>query len=433
MKVIDCAILLSSCAVEIYLIYTFFSIFFEKRIYFDDNKYRVWGYNLIAVLLLFFCNAIGNGDMNLFLFPLSTWFYILILFYGKFGSRLLYFFMAFSIIWGSEWIYAIILGVGNNAYKNMSQMPFMVLSLKLLTYVLFIVLEHLMGKRKRKMSNKLFINYLCLPLASFVMMNVIFYSDIDFSSGTKIMMTICYIFMLLGNIIVFYAFNQYSEEVNNNLEKQILITKQKADLDYYMQRAENEESHNEFVHNTSHYLRAIDKFAQMKDYESIIKIIGEIDNQMEEHEIVSFSNYHVLNVILSEKQKLADDNNINFDIFIEPGIILNMVEDIDLIAMMGNLLDNAFRAARDCKNERYVKLKIYMQDVLGFCVIKIINNFWGDIVMDGDRFISTKIEKGIHGLGISSVNKIAEKYGGFLSCKVSDNIFEAVLLLSTDK
>ena len=52
----------------------------------------------------------------------------------------------------------------------------------------------------------------------------------------------------------------------------------------------------------------------MKDYESIIKIIGEIDNQMEEHEIVSFSNYHVLNVILSEKQKLADDNNINFDI-----------------------------------------------------------------------------------------------------------------------
>ena len=220
---------------------------------------------------------------------------------------------------------------------------------------------------------------------------------------------------------------------NQNLEKQILITKQKADLDYYMQRAENEESHNEFVHNTSHYLRAIDKFAQMKDYESIIKIIGEIDNQMEEHEIVSFSNYHVLNVILSEKQKLADDNNINFDIFIEPGIILNMVEDIDLIAMMGNLLDNAFRAARDCKNERYVKLKIYMQDVLGFCVIKIINNFLGDIVMDGDRFISTKTEKGIHGLGISSVNKIAEKYGGFLSCKVSDNIFEAVLLLSTDK
>jgi len=45
-------------------------------------------------------------------------------------------------------------------------------------------------------------------------------------------------------------------------------------------------------------------------------------------------------------------------------------------------------------------------------------------------FLSQK-EKGLHGLGIGSVNKMAEKYGGYLSCKVEKDVFTAVLLLST--
>lgn len=163
MSIIDFVILLLSCVVEIYLFYTFFGNFFQKRIWFTDNSCRIRCFNIFVIIILILCNLLGNGDINLFLFPAVTWLYTWVLFRGKFSGRVLYFIMAFSIIWGSEWVYAIILDVGNNAYKNMSQMPFMVLSLKLLTYILFIIVEQLIGKKKRKwIINSLLIIYVYL-------------------------------------------------------------------------------------------------------------------------------------------------------------------------------------------------------------------------------------------------------------------------------
>ncbi len=74
-----------------------------------------------------------------------------------------------------------------------------------------------------------------------------------------------------------------------------------------------------------------------------------------------------------------------------------------------------------------------MQEIGGFCVIKVINRFSGELDKNGDSFVSTKAEPGLHGYGISSVNRIAEKYGGCLECSAdeAENIFEAVLILST--
>lgn len=283
------------------------------------------------------------------------------------------------------------------------------------------------------MDNKLFANYICLPIANFGMMTGVFYSNIDFSSDVKIkiLMTICYALMLFGNIIIFYAFNKYAEEINSNLENHILIVKQRADLNYYEQRVKIEENHNEFVHNTSHFLRAINQLAMMNDCDSILKMVGELDAQIEQHEIIWYSNSHILNVILSDRQQQAEDENVLFDIFIEPGVVLTMVEDVDLIAMFGNLLDNAFRATCECSDEKFVQLKIYMQEAGGFCVVKILNSFSGNIIKIEDKFTSTKKEKGKHGLGIKNVHRIAEKYGGYLSCKVKGNVFETILLLST--
>lgn len=72
-----------------------------------------------------------------------------------------------------------------------------------------------------------------------------------------------------------------------------------------------------------------------------------------------------------------------------------------------------------------------MQETGGFCVVKIQNRFNGIILKENDSFKSTKNEPGIHGIGIMSVNGIAEKYGGFLECDVNNDIFGAILVLST--
>ena len=101
--------------------------------------------------------------------------------------------------------------------------------------------------------------------------------------------------------------------------------------------------------------------------------------------------------------------------------------------MLGNLLDNAIRAAAETQGEKYIKSYIYMKEVGGFCVIKITNPFENiKHTQDGD-FATTKKDDGMHGIGLHSVRRIAEKYGGCLMCTAEDKTFETVLLISIDE
>ena len=78
---------------------------------------------------------------------------------------------------------------------------------------------------------------------------------------------------------------------------------------------------------------------------------------------------------------------------------------MDLISMLGNLLDNAIRAAAETQGEKYIKSYIYMKEVGGFCVIKITNPFENiKHTQDGD-FATTKKDDGMHGIGLHSVRR----------------------------
>ena len=79
--------------------------------------------------------------------------------------------------------------------------------------------------------------------------------------------------------------------------------------------------------------------------------------------------------MLNEKRREAGKQGIHTDFYVEPGVLLQHVAPMDLISMLGNLLDNAIRAAAETHGEKYIKSYIYMKEVGGFCVIKITNPF----------------------------------------------------------
>lgn len=434
MNLIDYYMLLIYCIVEIYVIYTFFACFFEKKFWAKERK-NLFVINAVAVFSLYGVNLVGKRELNLVMFIVITLAYAMTLFAGKTGSKVLCYIVADSIIFASECLFGIIFNQTNEKDMLMSGAHHEILPLKLLTYIVFVLAEQFIGKSRRKMDNHVFIEYLCLPVAGFGIMAGIFYSGIDFDTNVyvKVLITVCFSLLLIGNILVFYAFNRYSEEMYQNAEKQILITKQQADLKYYTQMDEVQGNHNEFIHNINHYLSLIHNYARQDDCESIMKAVEEMNGHIEDSETEIFCSHHVLNMILSEKKGWAEKNQIDFDVYVEPGVRLDMVSDIDLVALLGNLLDNALRAAGECRGQKYVKLRIFMQDIGGFCIFRIINGYSGDIAMQGDTFLSTKSEKGLHGLGIGSVNKMAEKYGGYLSCKIEKDVFTAILLLSTQE
>lgn len=59
--------------------------------------------------------------------------------------------------------------------------------------------------------------------------------------------------------------------------------------------------------------------------------------------------------------------------------------------------------------------------VQGYLVFRVMNYFEHDLVMDGDRLMSSKKDDKLHGLGILSIRYTLEKYHGSYSAEVDEN------------
>lgn len=431
---LDNFIQLLCCVFEVYIYYEFFCAYFEFR-----QIFQIWWHRMtvgvVSVMGLFFVNSLGSSYMNLIGFIFIIWTSFVIVFQADIGSRVIYFLMALFIGAGCEFLFGILLSVpiyiqNQHSVVNLSSIPWHMFTMKLLTYILLSITKQCFGHSNKVMSSKLFLNYLFIPTASFEIMLLTYYSGVDamMERSSRALLCIVFALMLLGNILIFRAFNRYSDELNISTEQKLIILRQGIDLQYYSQLQMLDNKQQTFIHDMSHYLKTIGELAKEKRVDSIISIIQDLNIELENNVLTIYCNNPVVNSILSEKKSMAEKNNINMDIYVEPGVTWNGIADVDLITMLSNLLDNALRAASEV-SDKCIMVRMYTENGGYFRIVKIENCFSGEFIKCESEFMSTKKENGIHGIGIKSVETTAMKYNGYLECFARDRMFTAVLVL----
>ena len=88
---------------------------------------------------------------------------------------------------------------------------------------------------------------------------------------------------------------------------------------------------------------------------------------------------------------------------------LSEVEDIDLVAILGNLMDNALASA-ERSTEKKMSLATTWRN--SYSVIVITNSCDQDPVTMGEHLFTTKEDKKLHGFGLKSVRRTLKKYQG---------------------
>lgn len=136
-----------------------------------------------------------------------------------------------------------------------------------------------------------------------------------------------------------------------------------------------------------------------------------------QEQISSYENYYktgntFLDIIIRDKVQKAKEQGIDFSAMIhfEDGSFL---EPLDISAIFGNALDNAIEASLKLPaSERLITIKANrFRDMLS---IVIENNAAHEIAADRQ---TTKQDKFLHGFGLKSIEKSAEKYQGQCSVK----------------
>lgn len=433
--VLNHILLLFDCIIDLYFFYSFFQCYFHCRNSFQSVK-NIMKINAVMVMLTYLVNAYRTDLSGFIVTGILSVVYVCILFDGRFADKLLYFTSAFCIISGGEVLCEKLFHLQSVFAQNSPNALILFILGKTVTYFVFIIAEYLTGRRADVKRNVGVLTlYLAISVSCIGVMVGFFCSDASLleSHAIHMIITASFLLMLVENITMHHVFHKYSEQTERNTGQQALIERQKADLLFYQDTEHVRKHYGEIIHNTKNYLVTISNLARTQDYEAIIKLINEIGEEMNQGRTCFFCHHRIMNAILNEKKHAAGQKQIQFDVEIDPKIKVDHISDADLVAMLGNLLDNAIRAAASHTGERYVLFRAYTKETGGYCLIKITNAFSGQIIKENDTFLSTKKTPGIHGVGLKSVSRMAEKYGGYLVCNVKDNVFEASLLLPVDR
>lgn len=239
-------------------------------------------------------------------------------------------------------------------------------------------------------------------------------------------------------LIVYVMASILAAIIANRMRNMILQMQQlkqyEVEWTYLEQLEKKEEKNSEFIHNVNHHFMAIGELARAKHCDQIVNLLEELKVTLAQNERIIYANHKVVNAVLSEKMSEAMELQIDFDAYVEPGTGFGSVTNSDWVIMLGNLLDNAFDAVKECKGEkRRIILRIYMEQQGKVCVVKIVNYFTKKPLYRKTGFVSTKQVKGVHGIGVKSVENTIEKYGGYLQCLIEEECFTAILVLPIEK
>ena len=196
---------------------------------------------------------------------------------------------------------------------------------------------------------------------------------------------------------------------------------------YYQELEQNQQTMRRLRHDMKNHLNIIGTFLRDNEIEQAKEYFQELNQEFASNLKVYCPN-KIVNAVLNNKEQLALDSNIQCDFQIDLETSPK-IDDIDLCSILGNTIDNAIEALRKVPklSERILSLKARYTN--GFFSYEIKNSKINEIQKKGGRFLTDKIEKEAHGIGLRSVQTIVEKYNGDMDISYTDDTFTVTIVI----
>lgn len=230
----------------------------------------------------------------------------------------------------------------------------------------------------------------------------------------EIWMSVSALVLLLSNIVVFASYQHMQHISVRYAELLLRKKKEEADEEYYTTLKEQYENQRILIHDVRHHLDTIKTLAEDQPRKTIIDYVTEMEHLPELQRRVRYSGNPVLNVVAVRYSDLCLQKGISFSADLH-NYTLDFMDALDITALFGNLLENALEAAEGSQNA-FVELTLNKREPQGLFVLSVINSCAHPPKQEENgNFLSGKINRKMHGLGIQSIDRTVKKYGGHLT------------------
>lgn len=410
----------------VYLFFYYFDIFLKRRKRTVLSMiglviFMAWQFEMSSVNLL---PAYGNIIVTI----ITTLFAVAQIYEGKFWNKCI-FTIAFNAIWMLiETISGNILLTYCCEFTDLQALGTLgSFTSKIVFMIAITALKRVFTKDEiKELPVRYSFMLVLIPIGSIYIMNNIFMLGYRLHSNRANIQSAVTAVILLGvNVLVFYIYIKLADDLQ--LRRMTSVYEQQLDLceRHQQERELSILQLRDVRHNMKNNLVSILAYAENGDNEKIIRFVNEI---MEEGGIKTSTVTNSGNIVIDsligywyvEAKKVGIDFSVNLNISMEMPF-----RGADICLILGNLLENAVEAAQKVEGKKYIRL--HMKYDKNNLLLFVANNYKGVLIKTKDkRLKSTKTDAGNHGVGLSTVYRIAAKYHGVVT--IDDGVTNRFLI-----
>lgn len=229
----------------------------------------------------------------------------------------------------------------------------------------------------------------------------------------------------LSGVAVLYAYHIQVKEVQIRFEKDTLHNIMEMQYKSYQLSRESIDVVNQKYHDLKHQINLLKTQSYTGKSTSYLE---KMEHEIKVYETQNKTGNSILDAVLTNKALTCQNKEIELK-FIVDGAALSFMEDMDLSALFGNMLDNAIESAQKQKEKEKRLIWLYVTREKQFVRIRTENYCDEKIKFRNGMPVTTKSDKRIHGYGMKSIKNTVEKYNGSVVAAQENNWFELKILL----
>lgn len=287
--------------------------------------------------------------------------------------------------------------------------------------LLFVVIINKFFSKKKIIQRKYLLILFAVTMIIMILTVLMTFADIKNKSVNSYVSVLFFVIMLILIIVIFFGSFKLAEYYENQQQLRLIQLKNQM-LEQSM--AETEQTFmlwKTSLHDFKHNIMNLMSMAENNDIQGIMQYLEKENDLLGKKLFYYKTGNDTVDIILNIKQKLAENKGITFIINAEVPEDCK-ISSMDFSSLLGNLLDNAIEASEK-ETAPFIEVKI--KSVKDYLIINILNKYTKSDVCPE----TTKSEKHFHGIGIHSVKQTVKKYGGEFYTEISDDIFNAKIMI----
>lgn len=221
----------------------------------------------------------------------------------------------------------------------------------------------------------------------------------------KLLMAVAGGCLFISSVFLFITYTRQAEKDIDAMGVKSELARLQTEQSYYQILDQQNQNLMIYAHDAKKHLAAIQT---LSDNPQISGYVAKLSQELQAYTRNCHSGNKLLDVMINKYTIDCEMRGIRFEHDIKV-CNLSQLDDIDLVAILGNLMDNAVTAAQH-STAKTISLNTVHRN--SYSVIVLSNSCDHPPKQIGNRLVSTKSDISAHGFGLKSVEKVIRKYQG---------------------